>query len=126
MIPNQNVARIVGTLFIIGTVAGILSVFFTQPILEASSYLTEVTANQNQLILGALFVLVMGFALAMVPVLLFPIFRKYNEALALGAVVFRGALEAVAYIAIAIGWLLLIPLSRAYVEAVTIHNGSGG
>jgi len=27
----------------------------------------------------------------MVPVMMFPIFKKYNEALALGSVVFRGA-----------------------------------
>ncbi len=59
----------------------------------------------------------MGFALAMVPVMLFPIFRKYNEALAIGAVVFRGALEAVAYIATVIGWLLILTLSQEYVKA---------
>jgi hypothetical protein len=59
----------------------------------------------------------MGFALAMVPVMLFPIFKKYNEALALGAVVFRGALEAVTYIAIVICWLLLIILSVEFVKA---------
>lgn len=119
MNSNHKTARIVGILFIIGTVAGILSVVFTQPILGSSGYLVEVSANQNQLIIGALLVLLMGFVLAMVPVMLFPIFRKYNEPLALGAVVFRGVLEAVAYIAIAVDWLLLIPLSRAYVEAGT-------
>lgn len=117
MNSNHKIARVVGVLFIMGTVAGILSVVFTQPILEASDYLVDVAANQNQLIIGALLVLVMGFALSMVPVIMFSIFRKYNEALALGAILFRGALEAVAYIAIAVGWLLLIPLSRAYVEA---------
>jgi len=59
----------------------------------------------------------MGFPLAMVPVMLFPIFRKHNEVLALGAVVFRGVLEAVNYVAITIGWLLLITFSREYVKA---------
>ena len=61
--------------------------------------------------------MIMGFALAMVPVMLFPIFKKYNEALALGSVVFRGALEAVMYIAIVISWLLLITVSQEYVKA---------
>jgi hypothetical protein len=89
----------VGVLFIIGTVAGILSVVVTGSILADPEYLIKVSANENQIIIGALLVLIMGFALAMVPVMLFPIFKKYNEALALGAVVFRGALEAVAYIA---------------------------
>ncbi len=61
--------------------------------------------------------LISGFALAMVPVMMFPIFKKYNEALALGSVVFRGALEAVIYIAVAISWLLLLTVSQEYVKA---------
>jgi len=64
-------------------------------------------------------VLIMGFVLAMVPVMMFPILRKYNEALALGAIVFRGVLEAVTYIAIVISWLLLLTLSREYIKAGT-------
>ncbi len=119
MNTDRNIASTVGVLFIIGTLAGILSVVFTGPILGDADYLMKVSANENQVRLGALLVLIMGFALAMVPVLLFPIFKKYNEALALGAVVFRGALEAVSYMAIALGWLLLLVLSREYVKAGT-------
>ena len=117
MNTNRKTSISVGVLFIIGTVAGILSVIFTGSILGDSDYLIKISANENQIIIGALLVLLMAFSLAMVPVLLFPIFKKYNEALALGAVVFRGALEAVAYIAIVIGWLLLIILSQEYVKA---------
>ena len=53
----------------------------------------------------------------MIPVMMFPILRKYNEGLALGYVVFRGALEAASYVILAIGWLMLLPLSQTYVEA---------
>jgi hypothetical protein len=117
MISNRRTAIIVGVLFIIGTVAGVLSALFTGPILDDPDYLTKVTSNQNQIITGALLVLIMGFGLAMIPVMMFPIFRKYNEALALGAIVFRGVLEAVTYIAIVISWLLLLTLSREYIKA---------
>ena len=72
--------------------------------------------------MGALFLLIMGLALAMVPVMMFPILKKSNEALALGYVVFRGGFEAVAYIAMTIGWLLLLPLSRAYVQAGALDS----
>ncbi|MCJ7701823.1 MAG: DUF4386 domain-containing protein [Anaerolineales bacterium] len=113
----RKTAIIVGILFIIGTVAGVLSAVFTGPVLNDPDYLTKVAANENQIIIGALFVLIMAFVLAMVPVMLFPIFRKHNEALALGAVLFRGALEAVTYIAMVISWLLLIILSQAYTTA---------
>jgi len=115
----RNTSISVGVLFIIGTVAGILSVVLTGPILNESNYLVEIFANENQIIIGAFLVLIMGFSLAMVPVLLFPIFKKYNEPLALGAVVFRGALEAATYIAIVICWLSLIVLSQEYVKAGT-------
>jgi len=47
----------------------------------------------------------------MVPVVFWPVGRRYNETLAMGYVVFRGAIETVLYIVFALGWLLLIALS---------------
>ena len=117
MNTDKNIARIVGILFIIGTVAGVLSFVFSGPVLEDPDYLVEVSAKENQVIIGALLILVMGFALAMVPVMLFPIFKKHNETLAIGSIVFRGVLEAVTYIAIAIISLLILTLSQEYVKA---------
>ena len=117
MKTHRKTAIIVGVLFIIGTVTGFLSLFvFTEPILDDPNYLINVSAYKNQIIIGALLVLIMAFALAMVPVMMFPIFKIHNEALALGYVVFR-VLEAVTDIAIVISWLLLLPLSQEYVKA---------
>jgi hypothetical protein len=117
MISNRKTAVVVGLLYIVGTVAGVLSVFFTGSILGDPNYLKTIASSQNQIITGVLLVLIMGFALSMIPVMMFPIFRKHNEALALGAVVFRGVLETVAYIAIAVSWLLLLTLSQEYIKA---------
>ena len=117
MNTNRRTAIIVGVLYIIGTVAGILSVVFSTPILNGPDFLSKVSANENQFLIAALFVLLMGLALALVPVMLFPILKKQNEALALGYVVFRGALETVTYIALVISWFLLLILSREYVAA---------
>jgi hypothetical protein len=117
MNTNRKTAIIVGVLYIIGTVAGVLSVVFTSSILNAPDYLMQVSANKNQIVTGALFVLLMGFALALIPVLVFPILKKHNEALALGYVVFRGGLETVTYIATVISTLLLLPLSQEYGKA---------
>jgi hypothetical protein len=114
---NRKTAIIVGVLYIIGTVAGVLSKVFSAPILSDPNYLIKVSENQNQIVIGALLVLIMSLALAMMSVMLFPILKKHNEALALGYVVFRGALEAVIGIAIVIGWLLLITVSQEYIKA---------
>ena len=120
----RKIAIIVGVLYIIGTVAGILSVGFIGPILNTPDYLVKTSANANQVIIGALFVLIMGLALALVPVMMFPISRKHNEALALGYVVFRGALETVCYLATVICWLFLVPLSQAYVQAGALDSSN--
>jgi hypothetical protein len=114
----------VGVLYIIGTVSGVLALVVAKPILDAPDYLVKVSAAGHQVTAGALLMLVMGLALAMVPVAMFSILKRQNEALALGYVVFRGGLETVTYIGVAISWLLLLPLSEAYVQAGT-PNASG-
>jgi len=114
---SRNTAIVVGALYIIGTVAGILSLVFTGPIFEEQDYLTQVSANPNQIVNGGLFVLTMGLALAMVPVMMFPILKRHNEALAIGYVIFRGALEGATYLALVIGWLSLPLISQGYVQA---------
>ena len=113
----RKTAVIVGVLYIIGTVAGILSVALSGPARDETRYLMDVSANPNQIVITALFVLLMGLALALVPVVLFPLLRKHNEVLALGYVVFRGALETALYIGMTVGWLMLIVLSMEYVKA---------
>lgn len=114
---NRKTAIFVGVLYIIGTVAGILSLVFTEPIRNAQDHLIYVSANENQVITGALFVLTMSLALAMVPVMMFPILKKHNEAFALGYVVFRGGLETVIYMAMVVSWLFLLPLSQGYIHS---------
>jgi hypothetical protein len=111
---RRRAAITVGTLFIIGDIAGVLSYVVTQGLLDGPDALTRIAANQSHLALGALLVLIMGLALAMIPVVMYPIFKKYNEVLALGTVVFRGALETVAYMGYAGIWLLLLELSREH------------
>jgi hypothetical protein len=80
-------------------------------VLEGPAYLAQIAAQPNQVAVGALFLLMGGLSLAMVPVVFWPIGKRYNETLAMGYVVFRGALETVFYVVTTLGWLLLIALS---------------
>ena len=117
MDANRRTANIVGGLFIIGTVAGVLSLLVVGSLLNAPDYLIKIAGNQNQLILGALLTLVMGFALAGVPLVMYPVFKKRNETIALGYLIFRGALETVTYLGCVMGWLLLVALSQVTLQA---------
>ena len=111
MSADRKAAVWIGLLYIIGTVAFVLSYIVTVGVLTRPAYLAQVAAQPNQLAVGALFVLLAGFALAMVPVVFWPVGKRYNETLAMGYVVFRGAIETILYIVGALGWLLLIVLS---------------
>jgi hypothetical protein len=116
---NRKTAIIVGVLFIIGTVSGILNRIVNASILADPSYPLNIAANETQWILGTLLILVMGFPLAMVPVMLYPIFKKHNEVLALGAVIFRGVLEAVCYITLVLSEFMLLTVSQVYTKTGT-------
>ena len=113
----RKTAIAVGAFFVIGTVAGVLSGVFSGGVIDDPDYLVKFAANRDQIIMTVILTLTMAFPLAMVPVLLFPILRRHNETLALGAVVFRGVLEAFGYILIVICFLLLLSLSQEYVKA---------
>jgi hypothetical protein len=111
MSADRKAAVWIGVLYIIGTVALVLSAVVTGAVLTGPAYLAQVAAQPNQLAVGALLVLLAGFALAMVPVVFWPVGKRYNETLAMGYVVFRGAIETILYIVGTLGWLLLIALS---------------
>jgi hypothetical protein len=113
----------VGVLFIIATVLGVLGkTKFLDPILDAPDLLIKVSANQNQVIIGSLLVLVSAFACAGIAIGLYPVLRKHNEAVALGSVAFR-VMETMLYIVGVVCMLSLITLSQGYMSA-EVSNAS--
>ena len=105
-------ALIVGILFIIGTLSGILSGMITSPMMGHAEFPLNLAAAETRWILGTLLILVMGLPLAMIPAVLYPIFKKQNETLAQGAVLFRGVLEAVCYLALVACMLLMLSVGK--------------
>jgi hypothetical protein len=111
----RNTAAIVGVLFIIATLAPIMSVAFTGSIYEPD-YLAAVSANGTQILIAALLLLTMTAAIVSIPIMMFPILKKQNESLALGYVgarVFEGFFSAINVISL----LSSLSLSREFVNA---------
>ena len=104
---------IAGVLFIIGTIAGILSI---APAIDAPDYLIQASANENQVIIGAIFQFIMAAAYVGFAILLYSILRKYNESLAIGFVGFR-VIAGVFNVIGVIVMLLLLTLSQEFIEA---------
>ncbi len=112
----RKTAISVGVLFIIATVLNVLGNIFIKPILDAPDYLIKISANQNQVIMGGLLVLVSALASASIAIWLYPILKKHHEAFALASVGFR-VMEGMLYTVGVVGLLSLLSLSQAYVKA---------
>jgi hypothetical protein len=110
-------AVIAGVLYIIGTIAGVLSLAFSGPIRVEQDVLASIAANAGQVRIAILCVLVMGLSLAMVPIVLYPILKRFNSVLAIGYVVFRGALETVGCFVTPVIWFLLLALGQLNAQA---------
>jgi len=115
-----------GGLYVLGTVFGVTSAIVGGEVLssnisgnslEGVDMLSLVAANAPQLTGGAFFVLMMGISLAAMTIFLYPIFKKNNEELATGMLLFRGALEGTYYIVVTLGILSLVALGNEYVAA---------
>ena len=106
----RKTAIIVGVLFIVATVAGILSGVFG-PNLNAQNYLADLASNESKVITGALLEFLMAIAVVGIAIAIFPVLKKLNERFALGYVVAR-AVEGVLFIIGAISLLTLLTLSQ--------------
>jgi hypothetical protein len=118
-------ATMAGALYFLGTVFGVasaavggevLSSLVAGKPLEGVDMLSLVAATSSQLTQGAFLVLMMGISLTAMTVFLYPVLRRDSEELALGMLLFRGALEGAWYLAVTVGYLALIALGGEYVK----------
>lgn len=113
MDSNKKRTIFAGSLYIIGTVAGVLSM---APAVDAPDYLLKASANESQVLLAALFQFLMTVAYAGFAITLYPLLRKHMESLALGFLSFRiiaAVLNIVGFIII----LMILSLSHDFVKA---------
>jgi hypothetical protein len=111
----RKIAISAGILFIIATGADLLSSLFTGSV-TATNYLVDVSANGGLVGTGALLLFIGGAAAAGIAISLYPVLRKFNEGLALGAVGFRTFEGVLRFVAVCF-LLLLITLSQQFVKA---------
>jgi hypothetical protein len=115
MNTDRKTAIVVGVLFLLGFAGGFGPVF-VKPILDDPNYLAKIFENKNLVVGGALAQLTMALACAGIAIGLYPILKKHNESLALGAVGFR-MIENVFQIVAALALLSLLTLSQEFVKA---------
>ncbi|MEK6155326.1 DUF4386 domain-containing protein [Flavobacteriaceae bacterium 3-367] len=113
MYSNKHIAKIVGILFITATITSSLSIWLTEPALEATNFLKAFSDYSNQIVAAMLLMLIDAISVAFIAILLFPILKRNSERLALGYVgmrIMEGILFA-AYVAIL---LTVLSISKEY------------
>lgn len=112
----KNIARIVGALFIITMIFGATNAYLIDPILFGP--LKNLYENKYLLILGAHLMLFMSIGVVCIAVFLYPVVKKFNEAIALTYLSFR-IIECVLLIVGVVVSFLLIKLSHESINSVS-------
>jgi hypothetical protein len=113
MNSNRKAATIAGWLYIIGMVAGILSIAYA---VDVPDYLIRASANANQVLMAAFFQLVMAPVYVGIAISLYPVLRQHNPSLAFGFAGFR-VVAGVFTIIGAVLLILILTLSHDFVRA---------
>lgn len=112
----RKTAISVAVLFLIALVFDLVASSIYQPILNAPDYLVKVYPNKTSVAIGILLDITCAPAMILIPIVLFPLFKVFNERIALGYIVFR-LVEGILFIFLAINSLSLISLSQDYINS---------
>ena len=117
-------AVMTGVLYFLGTVFGVsggliggevLASLISGKPLTGVDMLGIVASSSSRLTWGAFFTFMMGISLVAMTVFLYPVMRKASKELAMGMVLFRGALEGIFYFLSTLGILTLVALGNEYI-----------
>ena len=121
MKPERKIAITVGVLFLIALIFNIIAMPIYQPILNAEDFLTNAYPNNTKLILGMFLDFICIPAIILIPIMFFPVLKKFDVSLAIGYIGFR-AIEGMLFILSIINYFSLLSLSRIYLNSSTLDT----
>lgn len=106
-------AIVIGALFIITMLAGMVDAYFVAP--ELNYPLSYIHQIEHKILLGTFSVLIMAIGIVGIAIAFYPVVKKESEPIALTYVIFR-AIECILLIVGPLCYLFLIALGREYVN----------
>jgi hypothetical protein len=113
MYSNRRITKIVGILFITATITSSLSIWLTEPALEATNLLKVFSDKSSQIAVAAILMLIDAISVAFIAIMLFPILKKKSESLALGYISMR-IMEGILFAAYVVVLLTILSISKEY------------
>lgn len=108
---NRIHEKITGTFFIAATIAAIIGATLYEPVLKHAAFLQAAHHASTQLVLGAVFELILACSAVGTGIMLYPYLRRYSESWGLGYALFR-TLEVVFILIGVASMLSIVQLSR--------------
>ncbi len=121
MKKERKISIIVGALFLIALILNIIAMPIYQPILNAEDFLITAHPQNIKMIVGMLLDFICIPAIILIPIMLFPLFKKNNESLAVAYTVFR-AIEGILFILSIIGYMSLLSLSKIHLSSEELES----
>jgi hypothetical protein len=118
----RKTAALVGALFIIATVTAISALLFMGTSLEEPDYLVGLPEIENTVVTAVMLELVLAGSLIGIGVLMFPVFKRHGEGLALGYSAIR-LTEAIFIIVASICMLAMLTMGGEYASGDLDVNG---
>jgi hypothetical protein len=129
MISNSESMRrwavAAGALFILADVAGVASVLVLGSLLDGSSFLSGVVAGADRVAAAATLEALMGLACAGIALALYPVLRRVDAGLAIGAVGMR-VVEGMVFLLAATALLALVAIGLDAQAAGTVGSDATG
>ncbi len=121
VVRSKQRSTITGLFFILATLTAIVGAKLYDPILTTPDYLINGARYSSQIVMGAVFELVLAIANIGTGIMLFSFLKHYNESLGLAYLVFR-LLEVVFILIGVISVLSLLSLSYSFAD---VNSGNG-
>jgi len=116
MQSEKNIARMVGSLFVITMVIGMLEAYFVAPILKTP--LSNIYPNDIRVIAGAFLIIAMSIGIVGIAIAFYPILKRHSEMIAITYVCFS-IIECLLLLVGAAIYFFLIGLSQTYINTGT-------
>jgi len=113
-----GVLYFLGTAFgVAGTIVGgkVLSSAVTDTPLTGVDLLSLAASDSARITAGSFLTLMMGISLVAMTIFLYPVLRKVSKELAMGMLLFRGALEGIFYFLTTLTLLMLVAVGNTYI-----------
>lgn len=109
----RKTAALVGALFLIATVTAIAAMVLLGTALEEPDYLVDLPDMENTVVTAVMLELVLAVSLICIGALMFPVFKKHGEGLALGYAGIR-LVEAIFIIIASVSLLVMLTMGQDY------------